>query len=113
MVTIERVPAKRWHTAVAVDDNGRKLAERTVRATPAGHLELLDWAGRWTERRWALEDCRHLSRRLEADLLRAGEAVLRVPTEADGRCPSFRPGAGQDEPHRRPRPGPARVPVER
>jgi transposase len=79
MVTIGADLHKRWHTVVAVDDNGRKLAERTVRATPAGHLELLDWAGRWSERRWALEDCRHLSRRLEADLLRAGEAVLRVP----------------------------------
>jgi transposase len=59
------------HTAVAVDELGRRLAERTVRATPAGHLELLAWAERWIERRWALEDCRHRSRRLEADLVRA------------------------------------------
>ena len=29
--------------------------------------------------RWAVEDCRHLSRRLEADLLRAGEVIVRVP----------------------------------
>ena len=29
-------------------------------------------------RTWALEDCRHLTRRLEADLLKGGEAVLRV-----------------------------------
>jgi transposase len=29
-------------------------------------------------RRWALEDCRHLSRRLERDLLTAGETVRRV-----------------------------------
>jgi transposase len=53
---------KRTHTVVAVDDNGRWLAERTVGATPAGHLELLSWAKeRFAERRWALEDCRHLS----------------------------------------------------
>jgi transposase len=26
-----------------------------------------------------VEDCRHLSRRLEADLLRAGERIVRVP----------------------------------
>lgn len=37
------------------------------------------WAGQWHERRWALEDCRHLTRRLEGDLLRAGEAIVRVP----------------------------------
>lgn len=28
---------------------------------------------------WAIEDCRHLSRRLERDLLTAGQTVLRVP----------------------------------
>jgi transposase len=79
---------------VAVDEHGRKLAERTVRATPAGHLELLTWAGRWTERRWALEDCRHLSRRIEADLVRAGESVSRVPPKlmAGARRSSREPG---------------------
>jgi transposase len=78
MVTIGVDLHKRWHTAVAADDQGRRLAERTVRATPAGHRELLAWAGRWTGRRWALEDCRHLSRGFERDLLRAGEPVSRV-----------------------------------
>lgn len=80
MVTIGADLHKRTHTVVAVDDQGRRLAERTVAATPAGHLELLAWAAeRFGGRRWALEDCRHLSRRLERDLLVAGEAVLRVP----------------------------------
>lgn len=70
---------KRTHTLVAVDETGRKLAEKTVAATPDGHLEAVAWASRWPERRWALEDCRHLTRRLELDLLRAGEAAVRVP----------------------------------
>ena len=70
---------KRTHTVVAVDEHGRRLAERTVTATREGHLELRRWAAQWPERRWALEDGRHLSRRLEADLLRAGEHVVRVP----------------------------------
>jgi transposase len=60
---------------------GRKLAERTVATTSDGHLELLGWSRTWPERSWALEDCRNLTRRLEADLLRAGEAVRRVPTK--------------------------------
>src|SRR6476646_1323597 len=30
-------------------------------------------------RSWAVEDCRHLSRRLERDLLAAGERIVRVP----------------------------------
>ena len=73
MVTIGADLHKRTHTVVAVDDQGRRLAERTVAATQAGHLELLAWAQeRYPDRRWALEDCRHLSRRLERDLVTAG-----------------------------------------
>jgi len=79
MVTVGSDSHKRTHTVVAVDGNGRELGSRTVTATSAGHLEALRWARQWPERRWALEDCRHLSRRLEGDLLAAGEAVLRVP----------------------------------
>jgi transposase len=79
MVTLGADLHKRWHTVVAVDATGRKLDERTVSATPEGHLELRRWAERFPERRWALEDCRHLSRRLESELVRAGESVVRVP----------------------------------
>ena len=71
---------KRNHTAVAVDDTGRKLGERTTGTTSDDHLSLLAWAEKFgTDRIWAVEDCRHLSRRLEADLLAAGERVVRVP----------------------------------
>jgi transposase len=71
---------KRTHTLVGADEAGRKLAEKTVAATPDGHLTVVEWASQWPERVFALEDCRHVTRRLEADLLRAGEAVVRVPT---------------------------------
>ncbi|MBJ7602324.1 MAG: transposase [Candidatus Dormibacteraeota bacterium] len=79
MVTLGSDSHKKTHTFVAVDGNGCQLDSRTVAATSAGHLQALRWAQQWPERRWALEDCRHLSRRLEADLLAAGEAVQRVP----------------------------------
>jgi len=79
MVIIGADLHKRTHTAVAIDETGRKLGQRTVDATSDGHRELLDWARRLGEHRWALEDCRNLSRRLEADLVRAGESVVRVP----------------------------------
>jgi len=78
MVTLGGDCHKRTHTLVAVDDNGRELGTKTVAAVAAGHLEALRWASQWKERRWALENCRHLSRRLEADLLLAGESVLQV-----------------------------------
>jgi len=79
MVTLGVDAHKRTHTVVAVDDNGRALGQRTVAATSAGHLEALRWAHQWRERRWAIEDCRHLSRRLTRELLVAGEAVVPVP----------------------------------
>jgi hypothetical protein len=71
---------KRCHTLVAMDEVGRKVGEKVVQAIPDGHLEALAWTERWPDRRRALEDCRHVTCRLEADLLRAGKAVVRVPT---------------------------------
>jgi transposase len=67
---------KRAHTLVAADELGRELASKTLAATAEGHLAAIAWAGRWPSRRWALEDCRHLTRTLEA-----GEQVVRVPTQ--------------------------------
>jgi transposase len=74
---------KGTHTAVAVDEVGRELGQRTVRATDAGHRQLLRWAlrefGAAGQLRFAVEDCRHVSARLERDLLGAGQRVVRVP----------------------------------
>jgi transposase len=80
MVVIGVDAHKRTHTMVAVDELGRTLGERTVAATSDGHLQAVQWAARWPGARFALEDCRHLTRRLEGDLLRAGFAVVRVHT---------------------------------
>ena len=84
MVTLGSDSHKRTHTVVAVDENGRPLDVRTVAATAAGHIEVLGWAKQWPERRWALENCRHLSRVLERDLLSAGEAVVQVSPKLMG-----------------------------
>lgn len=85
---------KRSHTVVVIDDAGRKLAEKTVAATDEGHLALRRWAASWPDRTWGLEDCRHLSRRLDAELVRAGESVVRVPPKlmAGARQSSREPG---------------------
>jgi transposase len=69
----------RSHTAVPCDEVGAEIGVLTVPATPQGHPRAVKWAAQWGERRWAIEDCRTLSRRLEADLLAAGERVVRVP----------------------------------
>ena len=79
MVTLGTDAHKRSHTVVAVDEVGAEIATVTVPATPSGHLRLVKWAAKWPQRLWAIEDCRALSRRLEADLLKIGEQVVRVP----------------------------------
>jgi transposase len=73
---------KRTHTVVAADELGRQVGCITVRTTTEAHLDLWKWAQQVagdSDRRWAVEDCRHLSRRLERDLLAVGEAMVRVP----------------------------------
>ena len=84
MVTLGTDSHKLSHTLVAVDEHGRKLGELRVEATPAGHLEALSWARQWSDRRWAMENCRQLSRGLERDLLRADEQVLQVSPKLMG-----------------------------
>ena len=72
---------KRTHTFVAVDEVGRQLGELTVSADRKGHEKALRWARLQFggERLWGVEDCRHLSARLERELLSGGEQVVRVP----------------------------------
>ena len=71
---------KHSHTAVTVDEMGRAGVTKTVGTTTQDHLRLLRWAVDLAEKRlWAIEDCRHLTRRLERDLIAAGESVVRVP----------------------------------
>ena len=68
---------KRSFTAVAVDEVGRMLDERTV----SGDIgDLLVWAAGFDHQLlWAVEDCRQLTRAVERDLLAAGEDLVRVP----------------------------------
>lgn len=72
---------KRTHTLVAIDERGQRRGSVTIPATSDGHLDALRWAkALGPEIQFAVEDCRHLTRRLENDLLVAGQAVTRVPT---------------------------------
>ena len=84
MVTLGTDSHKKSHTLVAVDENGRQLAELRVATTPAGHVQALVWAQQWPERGWAMENCRQLSRGLERDLLKAGEHVVQVSPKLMG-----------------------------
>lgn len=84
MITIGIDPHKDTHTAAAVKDtSGEFLDELTIPATDAGAELLLAWAHRLAgeeELRFALEDVRNVSGRLERFLLGRTEVVLRVGT---------------------------------
>lgn len=81
MIVIGIDPHKRTHTAAAIDaQSGELHGELTVPARRSGHDELLSWArSLGPRRRFALEDCRHVSVSLERLLLASGEEVVRVP----------------------------------
>jgi len=83
MVVVGADVHKRSHTFVAVDEVGRRLGEKTVKATTEGHHVALMWAREQfgTDLIWGIEDCRNMSARLERDLLGGDQNVVRVPTK--------------------------------
>jgi len=91
---------KRTHTVVAVDQLGRQLGTKTTNATTtADHLAIIRWADQFgDDRSWAVEDCRHLSRRLERDMLAAGERIVRVPPKLMARSRDSARTYGKSDP---------------
>ncbi len=91
MIVIGADTHKRTHVLAAVDDGTSRLrGAREIGANQAGRLDALRWArGLDDERVWAIEDCRHVSRRLEQALIAGGERVVRV---APHRMGAFRRG---------------------
>src|SRR5918999_3189796 len=86
MIVIGADTHKRSHALAAVDGASGALAgERVVPAGDGGHVAALRWARALDgERVWAIEDCRHVSRRLEQALVAAGERVIRVAPKLMG-----------------------------
>jgi transposase len=89
MVVIGIDPHKRSHTAVAVDEVGRRLGQLTVSSRPEGLLRLWAWAaGFGPDRRWAVEDGRGVAGRLVRTLIGHGAAVVWVPPKLMTQCRS-------------------------
>jgi transposase len=88
MIVIGADIHKSTHALAAVSGDGGLVAgELEIRADENGHRAALRWARELdAERIWAIEDCRHLSRRLEQDLIAAGERVVRVPPKMMGQA---------------------------
>jgi transposase len=90
VITIGIDTHKRTHTAAAVKGaTGEFIDTITVAADGQGHERLRRWArglGDQEGARFALEDCRHVSGRLERALLARGERVVRVPPKLMGKA---------------------------
>ena len=88
MIVIGADTHKSTHTLAAVDAaTGQLLGQRTVRADRDGMLAAWRWAHELgPERVWAIEDCRHVSGRLERCLTGQGERVVRVAPKLMGQA---------------------------
>lgn len=100
MIVIGVDAHKDTHTAVAVDaTSGKVLDHLVVAARDAGHRVLVDWArGLDAERVWAVEDCRHVTGRLEAALLEDGERGVRVPPRLNAAMRGMTQSRGKADP---------------
>jgi transposase len=80
MIVIGVDTHKRSHTLVALDAGTSAMrGQLTIPASADGTLEALRFAAALdSERVWAVEDCRHVSGRLERELLASGDRVVRV-----------------------------------
>jgi transposase len=100
MIVIGADTHKSSHTLAGVDAaTGRVVATKTVSARRDGMLAAWRWAhGLDGERVWAIEDCRHVSGRLERCLIGQGERVVRVAPKLMGqsRRGERRPGKSDD-----------------
>lgn len=86
VITIGIDPHKRTHAATALEDaTHRPVANLQIDSTLAGYRSLLRWAGRFPQRRWAVENARGLGRHLAQWLVARGEIVVDVPSTATSR----------------------------
>ena len=92
-------PHKASHTATAICPGLAEAATIRVRATRSTPQELLSWAARWPERRWAIEGARGLGQLLAQRLVAAGEHVVDVPATLSARVRTLDTGHGRKTDH--------------
>ena len=99
MIVIAADTHKSSHSFSAVGEHtGRVEAERTFGADQRGMLQALRWGkGLGEARVWALEDCRHVSGRLERFLVASGERVIRVAPKLMGQSRRAERDAGKSD----------------
>ncbi len=81
---------------MVLDPVGRRpLEEGEFANTHAGYREMVRFARRWGQRRWAVEGCHGAGRFLAQRLVARGEVVLDVPAKLAARVRVFSQGHGR------------------
>jgi transposase len=89
-------PHKGHNTVVVLGSLSRRtLGEAEFANTHAGYREMVRFARRWRERRWAVEGCHGAGRYLAQRLVANGEVVLDVPAKLAARVRVFSQGHGR------------------
>jgi transposase len=88
-------PHKASHTAAVLDEHGQLLDQQRFPATQAGYRRLLEWAGSWPNRRWAVEGAHGVGRALAQQLVAEGEQVVDVPAKLAARVRVLSVGHGR------------------
>jgi transposase len=94
-VTIGVDPHKASHTAAVLNDDGQLLDQQRLPATLDGYQALRQWAGRWGERRWAVEGAHGVGRSLAQQLAADREHVVDVPAKLAARVRVLSTGHGR------------------
>ena len=94
-ITIGIDPHKRSHTAAALDARLRVVGQVRVASTRTGYLALREWARRWPERQWAVENAGGLGRSVAQWLLGDSERVVDVPPKLSARVRLLSTGHGR------------------
>ena len=95
-------PHKASNTAAVLDPVTKTVIESARFAnTVDGYAQLMAFAGRWAQRRWAVEGCHGAGRSLAQRLVADGEMVLDVPAKLAARVRVYSRGHGRKTDKRR------------
>ena len=96
MMLIGIDPHKSTHTATAVDPKtNHDCASLRIDVTLQEYQRVLDWAGQWPQRRWAIESAEGMGRHVTSWLLARGEQVIDVAPGATTRIRQLSRGGGR------------------
>jgi transposase len=88
-------PHKASHTAAVLDEHGQLLDQQRIPATRVGYQRLLQWAGSWPRRCWAVKGAHGVGRALAQQLVADGERVVDVPAKLAARVRVLSVGHGR------------------